>query len=97
MDGLLLQFAMKKMPLGVAAAAATILAGVELARLDRIQTDQTRNPRQLYLCLSTPHGKYYESQSDRAFITTMGLDVQTFGFVLASGFGEDWLTLVPCT
>jgi len=74
----------------MAAVAAALLAGVELTRLDRIQT--CSNPRRLYLCRSQllPNPRLntllvwqilYESQSDHTFITTMGLDVQTFGFI----------------
>ena len=57
---------MKKMPLRMAAAA--LLAGVELARFDRIQTDQTRVTLDDSICVvpsyfpihvSTLHGKYY--------------------------------------
>jgi len=57
--------------------AATLVAGIELARLDRIEA---RNPGRHYLCrpqllpnprLNTPWQTLYESQNDRAFITTM--------------------------
>ncbi|KAG2346649.1 hypothetical protein BDR05DRAFT_974303 [Suillus weaverae] len=76
--------------------AATLVVGVELARLDRIET---RNPGQLYLCraqlLPDPHRNtlwqvLYQSQNDRAFIATMGIDVQTFGLILTSGFASQW-------
>jgi hypothetical protein len=76
--------------------AATLVAGVELARLHRIES---RNPSRLYLCrpqllpnprLNTPWQALYESQNDRAFITTMGFDVRTFGFILTSGFASQW-------
>jgi len=63
--------------------AATLVAGAELARLDHIKT---RNPGRLYLCrtqllpnphCNTPWQLLYESQNDRAFITTMGRLVAT--------------------
>ncbi|KIM55807.1 hypothetical protein SCLCIDRAFT_30069 [Scleroderma citrinum Foug A] len=38
------------------------------------------NPR-----INTPWQTLYESQDDRAFITTMGFDVETFGYILTSG------------
>ncbi|KAJ8582170.1 hypothetical protein M405DRAFT_922049, partial [Rhizopogon salebrosus TDB-379] len=53
----------------------------------------------LYLCrpqllpnprVNTPWQALYESQNDRAFITTMGFDVQTFGSILTSGFASQW-------
>ncbi len=34
----------------------------------------------------------FESKSDRAFITTMGLDIRTFWIILESGFGLRWHT-----
>ncbi|KAI5991706.1 hypothetical protein F5J12DRAFT_786347 [Pisolithus orientalis] len=41
-------------------------------------------------CISTPWQKLYESQDDWAFITTMGFDVETFGYILTSGFAMAW-------
>jgi hypothetical protein len=76
--------------------AATLVAGAELARLDRVNT---RNPRRLYLCraqllpdphCNTPWQLLYESQNDCAFITTMGIDAPTFEFILTSGFASQW-------
>ena len=43
------------------------------------------NPR-----TNTPWQTLYESQDDRAFITTMGFDVETFGYILTSGFAAAW-------
>ncbi|KAI6030451.1 hypothetical protein F5J12DRAFT_924877 [Pisolithus orientalis] len=40
--------------------------------------------------ISTPWQKLYESQDDQAFITTMGFDVETFGYILTSGFATAW-------
>lgn len=76
--------------------AATLVAGIELARLDRVET---QNPKRLYLCRAhllpdphrnTPWQVLYTSHSDRAFITTMGIDVLTFEFILTSGFASLW-------
>ncbi|KAG2071761.1 hypothetical protein BDR04DRAFT_1127952 [Suillus decipiens] len=76
--------------------AAMLLAGIELAQLDCIET---QNPRQLYLChtqllpdphCNTPWQLLYESQNDCAFITTMGIDTQTFELILTSGFASQW-------
>ena len=41
-------------------------------------------------CTNTPWQTLYESQDDRAFITTMGFDVETFGYILTSGFTAAW-------
>ncbi|KAJ8579917.1 hypothetical protein M405DRAFT_869856 [Rhizopogon salebrosus TDB-379] len=105
MDDLLLQYALvnddEEMDVlddedNTRMVAATLVTGVELSRLDRIES---RNPGRLYLCraqllpnprLNTPWQVLYESQNDRAFITTMGFDVQTFGFILTSGFASRW-------
>ncbi|KAF7800313.1 hypothetical protein EIP86_011562, partial [Pleurotus ostreatoroseus] len=44
------------------------------------------NPRQ-----ATPWQQLFESQNDRAFITTMGIDVDTFNYILVDGgFGLQW-------
>ncbi|KIN95030.1 hypothetical protein M404DRAFT_17151 [Pisolithus tinctorius Marx 270] len=40
--------------------------------------------------MSTPWQKLYESQDDWAFIMTMGFDVETFGYILTSGFAAAW-------
>ncbi|KAG2084691.1 WD40-repeat-containing domain protein [Suillus discolor] len=78
------------------AIAATILVGVELARQDRIEN---RQPRRLYLCRpqllpnprkDTPWQVLFATQNNRAFITTMGLDVKTFSSILTSGFVKRW-------
>jgi hypothetical protein len=105
MDDLLLQYALvnddEEMDVlddedNTRMVAATLITGVELSRLDRIES---RNPGRLYLCraqllpnprLNTPWQVLYESQNDRAFITTMGFGVKTFGFILTSGFASRW-------
>ncbi|RDX41858.1 hypothetical protein OH76DRAFT_1458999 [Lentinus brumalis] len=38
----------------------------------------------------TPWQRLYASQSDRAFITTMGFDVATFDFLIDNGFASRW-------
>ena len=80
------------------AAAATLLiyAGAEESRLARARN---RQPNRLYLCrpqlcpnphIDTPWQHLYNSRSDRAFITTMGFDVQTFESILLAGFAEKY-------
>lgn len=78
------------------AAVAFLLAGIEHGRQERIRIrhakrvyltrfDLLRNPR-----FGTPWRRLYESQSDRAFITTMGFDTSTFNAILDAGFAERW-------
>ncbi|OJT14842.1 hypothetical protein TRAPUB_8636 [Trametes pubescens] len=45
------------------------------------------NPRE-----NTPWQVLYDSQDDRAFITTMGIDAGTFEYILESGFRDKWET-----
>ena len=64
----------------------------------RIQKAHRQNESCLYLCkqlmpfphVDSPWQHLYESQDDCAFITTMGLDVETFHNILDSGFQERW-------
>jgi len=65
------------------AVAATVIVGVELMRQDCIDN---RQPRRLYLCCpqllpnprkDTPWQALFATQNNRAFITTMGFDVET--------------------
>ncbi|KAG2048889.1 hypothetical protein BDR06DRAFT_984583 [Suillus hirtellus] len=76
--------------------AATLIAGIELARLDCVET---WNPKRLYLCCAhllpdphqnTPWQVLYASHNDHVFITIMGIDVLTFKFILTSGFASLW-------
>lgn len=76
--------------------AAAFIAGSEASRQDRIDT---RHPHRLYLCrpqllpnprIDTPWQVLYNSQNDRAFITTMGVDVSTFSSLLTTGFAQCW-------
>jgi hypothetical protein len=65
-----------------------------------------RNPHRTYLThpellpnprANTPWQRLYSSQSDQAFITTMGFDVATFNLLLWGGFAERWdLQAIPC-
>ena len=65
----------------------------------RLQKNHFRNPSRLYLCrpqllpnprILTPWTQLYESNNDRAYITTMGFDVATFHYILDSGFAARW-------
>ncbi|KAH9021608.1 hypothetical protein EDB84DRAFT_527642 [Lactarius hengduanensis] len=77
--------------------AIYLLAPEELYQIRRNRRSQTR----LYLTrpelLSHPRGRtpwqvLYHSNNDRAFISTMGLDLQTFRLLLESGFQDAWET-----
>lgn len=39
---------------------------------------------------NTPWQAMFDSRDDRAFITTMGFDVETFELIVRSGFGTLW-------
>ena len=78
------------------AAVALIVVGAEESR--RLRAEH-RQPRRLYLCRpqllpnprkDTPWQVLYKSRSDRAFITTMGLDVDAFEHIIKSGFAHMW-------
>ena len=78
-------------------SALYFIAPEELNLMRSNRCSQTR----LYLTRSelllhpqgrTPWQVLYHSNNDRAFITTMGLDVQTFGLLLERGFQEAWDT-----
>ncbi|KAH9919514.1 uncharacterized protein B0H18DRAFT_957472 [Fomitopsis serialis] len=46
--------------------------------------------------IDTPWQRLWETQSDRAFITTMGVDVETFHYLLDNGFTRGWnSTAIP--
>ncbi|KAL1657984.1 hypothetical protein GGF50DRAFT_68149 [Schizophyllum commune] len=79
--------------------ATSIVAGAEEARLIRAERraanrvyltrpDLLPNPRK-----DTPWQALYASRSDRAYITTMGLDTVAFDKVLDSGFANLWNSL----
>ena len=78
--------------LQVGLIASVIIIGAEIGRQACIDN---HHENRLYLTrsqllpdprLATPWQVLYDSQSDRAFITTMGFDVQTFTYILSSGF-----------
>ncbi|KIK81943.1 hypothetical protein PAXRUDRAFT_806059 [Paxillus rubicundulus Ve08.2h10] len=87
----------------MALVTAAIIGGTEVAREIRIKRC---HDNRLYLCrsqllpnpcINTPWQILYDSQNDRAFITTMGFDVETFGYILSSGFAANWYTTaIPC-
>ena len=78
-------------------SAALLILGAEESQVLRSEhRNQTRN----YLCRpqllrdprnNTPWQALFNSCNDRAFITTMGFDVETFELIVRSGFGTLWL------
>lgn len=89
----------------MALALLLILAlGAEESRQLRIRQ---RHPSRLYLCRpqllcdprgNTPWQQLRNSHSDRAYITTMGFNVETFEYILDQGFAHRWQTsTVPRT
>ncbi|KAF8797407.1 hypothetical protein BYT27DRAFT_7228995 [Phlegmacium glaucopus] len=75
-------------------AAAVLLTGADIGRLLR---NERQNPTQNYLC-HTAWQVLFNSQNDRAYITTMGFNVETFELIIQSGFRERWYTQpIPCT
>jgi hypothetical protein len=81
------------------AGMGAIAYGLEQARQLR---RERRYERRLYLTRpdllpdprdNTPWQTLFHSQSDRAFITTMGFDVVTFNLIRDSGFEEHWNSL----
>ncbi|KAG6883631.1 hypothetical protein C0992_008252 [Termitomyces sp. T32_za158] len=87
-----------------AAIVLIVLIGIQEARQQRIHH---RHRHRLYLRrrellpnprVGTPWQRLWESQNDRAFITTMGFDVKTFRFILEGRgrFAEHWeSTVIP--
>lgn len=77
--------------------AALLTAGAATSRLIR---NEQRKPSRNYLTrrelppnphLGTAWRSLFESQNDRAFITTMGFDLATFKCIIDSGFKQRWL------
>jgi hypothetical protein len=78
-------------------SAAALLIGAENAHQAQISRRyQTRN----FLCrpqllpnprIGTPWQALFHSRNDRAYITTMGFDVDTLEYLIVSGFGRRWL------
>ncbi|KAI0726542.1 hypothetical protein C8Q72DRAFT_765923, partial [Fomitopsis betulina] len=49
-------------------------------------------------CIDTPWQRLWESQNNHTFITTMGVDVATFHYILDNGFARRWnSTAIPRT
>ena len=79
-----------------AALVAVIVLSAEQAQHDRNAdrqrtrtylrcTELLRSPK-----LATPWLSLYKSHSNRAYITTMGIDTNTFEYLLSAGFEERW-------
>ncbi|PPQ64806.1 hypothetical protein CVT26_002638 [Gymnopilus dilepis] len=77
-----------------ALAGALIYLGAEIHRQEKaarrkrlylIREELLPNPR-----TGTPWQQLYSCQNDRGFITTMGFDVETFHYILDSGFRARW-------
>ncbi|KAF9566075.1 hypothetical protein CPC08DRAFT_740771 [Agrocybe pediades] len=81
--------------LAILAAGAIILESLENRRLRSarrqrlylVRPDLLPNPR-----AGTPWQRLLARNNDRAFITTMGIDVETFQYLLDSGFARAWET-----
>lgn len=77
-------------------AAALIVTGDLQTRANRAERRQ--NHRAYFLRedllpdprVSTPWQQMYESSNDKAFIVTMGVDVNTFHLILRCGFQTQW-------
>lgn len=78
------------------AALAVAFVCAEEARITRAER---RQPSRRYLRrpqllpnprYDTPWQALYESRDDRAYITTMGIDVDTFHYILNHGFAREW-------
>lgn len=68
---------------------------------DHAWSVENRRPRRQYLGrrdllpnprIGTPWTRLYENHEDRAFITTMGVDIPTFHTILDAGFAHLWYT-----
>ena len=78
------------------ASAALLILGAEAGRVLR---NERRNQTRTYLCrpqlppnprAGTAWITLFTSRNDRAYITTMGFDVETFELIVTSGFGARW-------
>ena len=78
---------------GIVTARATRVRRRNINRLYLRRQDLLPNPR-----IGTPWQVLYAARNDRAFITTMGFDVETFHHLLEGqgGFAERWeLSTIP--
>lgn len=80
----------------VSGLATAIVGGAVIAHENRnarrrekrhklLRAHLLKNPR-----VDTPWQALYHSQDNRAFITTMGVNVDTFDYILDSGFRQKW-------
>ncbi|KAJ7224651.1 hypothetical protein GGX14DRAFT_387324 [Mycena pura] len=82
-----------------AAAIGLMIGGALEAHQMRAER---RHQSRLYLCrpqllpnprVNTPWQALYSSNHDRAFITTMGFDSETFHAILGAGFASSWYSI----
>lgn len=80
-------------------ASALLLTIFTYGHLSHLLRAEGRRQHRLYLCrpelvpnprIGSPWQFLYQSQLDRAFITTMGVDTVTFQVLLNSGFEQLW-------
>jgi hypothetical protein len=89
------------------AGIALLITIIACGQLSRLLRAEGRRRHRLYLCrpelipnprIGSPWQILYQSQTDRAFITTMGLDTVTFQLLLNAGFELIWdSTAIPRT
>ncbi|KAG9127266.1 hypothetical protein FRC07_015078 [Ceratobasidium sp. 392] len=81
--------------------AIILAAYTALLHLQTVQNKSKRHPYRKSLVranllpnprFQTSWQQLYHSQSDGAYITTMGVDVATFRFLMTAGFRECWET-----
>lgn len=84
---------------GLALAAILLLGAAESRErrcAQRRDTYLTRAELMPDPRIDTPWQRLWESQNDRAFITTMGVDKATFYYILDNGFARRWnSTAIP--
>lgn len=84
--------------------SAVVVIGAEQAAIQRAEC---RKPTRRYLCRpellpdprrDTPWQVLYDSRNGRAYITTMGINVATFDYILHHGFAAQWNeNAIPCS
>lgn len=84
-EHLLLFSALSLLVIGSEEAAALRRERRRETRQYLVRADLPPNPRS-----QTPWQHLFEQRADRPFITTMGVDVNTFDFLIQSGFGQKW-------
>jgi len=88
-------------------ASVLLVAIFTYGHLAHLLRAEGRRRHRLYLCrpelmpnprIGSPWQCLYQSQSNRAFITTMGIDIKTFQLILDAGFEDLWnSTPIPRT